>query len=431
MVVPSQWQVELFSRPAGFCRAHAPGARPLGSRRRPAVAHDRPLAPGQPLMPQMLRLLGQQPVALPAGQDLRDRLRHARHQRPAGAGPLLDWPGSRVLLTGQADEQVAVKAFNSGLIDQFVPKQAPTSPATCSACCATVTSRRTPGSTAVAGRPAAAPSSPCCRCLRWRRRCRPTPTTLGRARGAGRPVWLAGAHRHGAATGCSWNPPPAWATWPNWPPRPAWVLTWCGPSKTAGQLAAHRTAPATGLRGPVRTAPSHSHGDGTADLLGAAQLCAGRGSPATAHLPLQPLSGCPGATPHSGRVEPCGHARGAQSASPTASPAARFRRPPLSRWSSSASVSAACKVRRTMVRLRLVAGAQNTAPKTPRSPVHREDHGVRLGAGLQRNDLLGALVDGIPHVQKRAYAGGYGLQALALQVAAADHLQRGVQAAIS
>ena len=36
---------------------------------------------------------------------------------------LLDWPGSRVLLTGQADEQIAVKAFNSGLIDQFVPKQ--------------------------------------------------------------------------------------------------------------------------------------------------------------------------------------------------------------------------------------------------------------------------------------------------------------------
>jgi CheY-like chemotaxis protein len=34
-----------------------------------------------------------------------------------------DWPGSRVLLTGQADEQVAVRAFNRGLIDQFIPKQ--------------------------------------------------------------------------------------------------------------------------------------------------------------------------------------------------------------------------------------------------------------------------------------------------------------------
>jgi CheY-like chemotaxis protein len=37
---------------------------------------------------------------------------------------LPDWPGSRVLLTGQADEQIAVRAFNKGLIDQFIPKQA-------------------------------------------------------------------------------------------------------------------------------------------------------------------------------------------------------------------------------------------------------------------------------------------------------------------
>jgi CheY-like chemotaxis protein len=36
---------------------------------------------------------------------------------------LAEWPGSRVLLTGQADEQVAVRAFNRGLIDQFIPKQ--------------------------------------------------------------------------------------------------------------------------------------------------------------------------------------------------------------------------------------------------------------------------------------------------------------------
>lgn len=36
---------------------------------------------------------------------------------------LSDWPGLRVLLTGQADEQVAVDAFNRALIDQFLPKQ--------------------------------------------------------------------------------------------------------------------------------------------------------------------------------------------------------------------------------------------------------------------------------------------------------------------
>lgn len=36
-----------------------------------------------------------------------------------------DWPGMRVLLTGQADEQLAVRAFNEGWINQFLPKQTP------------------------------------------------------------------------------------------------------------------------------------------------------------------------------------------------------------------------------------------------------------------------------------------------------------------
>lgn len=35
------------------------------------------------------------------------------------------WPGARVLLTGQADTQLAVQAFNEGLIDKFIEKQAP------------------------------------------------------------------------------------------------------------------------------------------------------------------------------------------------------------------------------------------------------------------------------------------------------------------
>ncbi|WP_332813434.1 response regulator [Ramlibacter sp.] len=34
-----------------------------------------------------------------------------------------EWPGARVLLTGQADDQVAIDAFNGGLIEQFIPKQ--------------------------------------------------------------------------------------------------------------------------------------------------------------------------------------------------------------------------------------------------------------------------------------------------------------------
>ena len=38
---------------------------------------------------------------------------------------LPQWPAQRVLLTGQADESLAVKAFNQRLINQFVPKQLP------------------------------------------------------------------------------------------------------------------------------------------------------------------------------------------------------------------------------------------------------------------------------------------------------------------
>lgn len=38
---------------------------------------------------------------------------------------LTQWPGSRILLSGRADEQLAVSTFNSGLTQQFIPKQSP------------------------------------------------------------------------------------------------------------------------------------------------------------------------------------------------------------------------------------------------------------------------------------------------------------------
>lgn len=36
-----------------------------------------------------------------------------------------NWSGSRVLLTGRTDEQLAISAFDRGLIEQFIPKQSP------------------------------------------------------------------------------------------------------------------------------------------------------------------------------------------------------------------------------------------------------------------------------------------------------------------
>lgn len=38
-------------------------------------------------------------------------------------GELQGWPGARVLLTGRVEEQLAISAFNRGLIERFVPKQ--------------------------------------------------------------------------------------------------------------------------------------------------------------------------------------------------------------------------------------------------------------------------------------------------------------------
>ena len=125
MVVPGTWQVELYSRPSGFVKHML-----LENERWEADAAiqlhmiDR-WRQGLPLLPQVLSYWASNPT------------RHALiktcvvdYAMPGINGlqvldALQDWPGSRVLLTGQADEQVAIQAFNGGLIDQFVPKQAP------------------------------------------------------------------------------------------------------------------------------------------------------------------------------------------------------------------------------------------------------------------------------------------------------------------
>lgn len=125
MVVPDQWHIELYSRPAGF----AERMRQETAREEADAAIHRHMIErwrqGQPLLPQILRYWANTPsryrlvktcvvdYAMPGTNGLQV------------LSSLLDWHGSRVLLTGQADEQVAVKAFNNNLIDQFVPKQAP------------------------------------------------------------------------------------------------------------------------------------------------------------------------------------------------------------------------------------------------------------------------------------------------------------------
>ena len=48
----------------------------------------------------------------------------AGHERPAGTGGAGGLARRMVLLTGRADEQIAVQAFNASPIEQYVPKQA-------------------------------------------------------------------------------------------------------------------------------------------------------------------------------------------------------------------------------------------------------------------------------------------------------------------
>lgn len=124
MVMPAHWQVELFSRPAAFARRmegeparwEADAAAQLNMIER--------WRQGQPLIPQVLQYWANHPQRHQLGN-----ICVIDYAMPGTNGldvlkALVDWPGSRVLLTGQADEQLAVQAFNQGLIDQFVPKQA-------------------------------------------------------------------------------------------------------------------------------------------------------------------------------------------------------------------------------------------------------------------------------------------------------------------
>jgi CheY-like chemotaxis protein len=124
MVVPAQTQVELYARPARFLtRMQSEPAHWEADAALQLQMIDR-WRQGQALIPQVLRYWASRPERYHLAQVC-----VVDYAMPGTDGltvlnTLLDWPGSRVLLTGQADEQIAIQAFNNGLIDQFVPKQA-------------------------------------------------------------------------------------------------------------------------------------------------------------------------------------------------------------------------------------------------------------------------------------------------------------------
>lgn len=124
LVMPRGLHIDLFLRP-GDCVAHLQGQRMRfeADQWRQQEIVDRWRKYCAPMIPQILRYWAAERARYGLTQVL-----VIDYAMPAVNGvellrSLSDWPGARILLTGQADEQIAVDAFNGGLIQQFIPKQ--------------------------------------------------------------------------------------------------------------------------------------------------------------------------------------------------------------------------------------------------------------------------------------------------------------------
>ena len=123
LVLPRHWHVRLFLRPSD-CIAHLLQEPPFWE----ADAWNQQQLiglwrEGKPLIPQVLAYWSRYTERYALSRVCVVDFSMPGMDGLQALAELADWPGSRVLLTGQADEQVAVRAFNRGLIDQFIPKQ--------------------------------------------------------------------------------------------------------------------------------------------------------------------------------------------------------------------------------------------------------------------------------------------------------------------
>ena len=125
LVLPRRWHVKLFTRPnacINYLQQEPPFWEADAWNQQQLIDQWRG---GRPLIPQVLDYWSKYTERYALA-----RVCVVDYSMPSMDGlealsELVDWPGSRVLLTGQADEQIAVGAFNRGLIDQFIPKQSP------------------------------------------------------------------------------------------------------------------------------------------------------------------------------------------------------------------------------------------------------------------------------------------------------------------
>jgi CheY-like chemotaxis protein len=123
VMLPRQWHMKLFLRPADcihYLQQEPPFWEADAWNQQQLIEHWRQ---GKPLIPQILGYWAKY-----SERYALTRLCVVDYSMPQMDGlemlnTLGDWPGARILLTGQADEEIAVRAFNRGLIDQFIPKQ--------------------------------------------------------------------------------------------------------------------------------------------------------------------------------------------------------------------------------------------------------------------------------------------------------------------
>ncbi len=125
-VMPADWHARFFLRPVACIEAllQEKTLRESDAWRQQAIVNR--WRDGASLIPQILQYWrddAMQRFAL-------TRVCVVDYAMPAMSGlrvlsELTEWTGSRILLTGRADEQLAVSAFNRGLIEKFIPKQSP------------------------------------------------------------------------------------------------------------------------------------------------------------------------------------------------------------------------------------------------------------------------------------------------------------------
>ncbi|MGV8803691.1 MAG: response regulator [Polaromonas sp.] len=125
-IMPPAWHVRLLLRPVAFIDLLHAQTQSLESHAWAQQDMVNCWRSGALLIPQILQYwredgmrrfalaqVGVVDYAMPAMSGLRV------------LGELSRWPGWRILLTGRVDEQLAIAAFNRGLINQYVSKQLP------------------------------------------------------------------------------------------------------------------------------------------------------------------------------------------------------------------------------------------------------------------------------------------------------------------